>query len=698
MFRLDRLDAFIPDGPAETPEQRARRGNRRRLKVFVLVFLMVAAAGLSLTFSRPAEYRARTRLTINSGKPNIDLPAAGGAAAANAAAAMAAMAPGMLPGAGDASALNTEAAVLTSRESIQAALLLLQQRKVALEDYGADKVEQVQSHLTVEMGGGNSGALATIYLSGHEAAQLAPILNALVEAYGQHQSQRYISNETGGLAALQAELQVLEKQVALKRQELDAFRIGNDIVSDDKSDNHTLSSSKSMSDALNAADNRVIQAESRLRTLKAAAGAGKAVVRSKDDPTLAALESRASQLRENLREQERTYTPAFMAMDPAIRGMKARLADLERQIQEEKQSAGQTAVAEAEDEVAAARQAQSDIREQMKRERASVQDFTQRFNTYKQKQLQLEQMEKARAALEEKVLQGQSSVISRRPGLEVIEAAVTPQEVWRPDYSRDAGISLGVALLLALMVMAVVELFNRGAAQPAAQVVVPQPWISVGMPPGAALPGQTFNPLLADQAPLPPQGMLQGQPNTFSPSAASLPPPLPRELSLDEGRQLLAAARGTDFLLAALFLAGADAADLPALRDAQADVDGQVLRLGGVSGRQLYLPRLLLDALTGAEGEALRTTPPAEDEIRRRLMCLAHDAGLPQPADLGPDTLRHGYIAHLVRQGLRFSELEAIVGPLSAEQLAAYTTLSPFGPRLSASEVDLMSPVLRGLA
>src|SRR5262245_33064758 len=40
------------------------RANRRRLLVFVGVFIVAAAAGLAYTFLRPAEYRATARILI----------------------------------------------------------------------------------------------------------------------------------------------------------------------------------------------------------------------------------------------------------------------------------------------------------------------------------------------------------------------------------------------------------------------------------------------------------------------------------------------------------------------------------------------------------------------------------------------------------------------------------------------------------
>lgn len=58
MREFDSAELEPPYG-AET-----RRANRRRLRVFLGVFIVAAAIGLTWDFMRPAEYRATARLQI----------------------------------------------------------------------------------------------------------------------------------------------------------------------------------------------------------------------------------------------------------------------------------------------------------------------------------------------------------------------------------------------------------------------------------------------------------------------------------------------------------------------------------------------------------------------------------------------------------------------------------------------------------
>jgi hypothetical protein len=64
------------------------------------------------------------------------------------------------------------------------------------------------------------------------------------------------------------------------------------------------------------------------------------------------------------------------------------------------------------------------------------------------------------------------------------------------------------------------------------------------------------------------------------------------------------------------------------------------------------------------------------------------------PAEVTPQALRHTYIAYLVRQGVRLSDLERITGYMPPTALAAYATLSPPGSGMSLDSVARDYPAL----
>lgn len=78
-------------------------------------------------------------------------------------------------------------------------------------------------------------------------------------------------------------------------------------------------------------------------------------------------------------------------------------------------------------------------------------------------------------------------------------------------------------------------------------------------------------------------------------------------------------------------------------------------------------------------------------------LCAAHDAGIERAAKVTPVCLRHTYVAVLVRQGIRFADLTSLVGPLPTEALAAYSALSPAGPRVPGQSVQRTLPTLQDI-
>jgi hypothetical protein len=70
------------------------------------------------------------------------------------------------------------------------------------------------------------------------------------------------------------------------------------------------------------------------------------------------------------------------------------------------------------------------------------------------------------------------------------------------------------------------------------------------------------------------------------------------------------------------------------------------------------------------------------------------NAGIEDASDVTPDCLRHTYVAFLVRQGIRFSDLTRLIGHVPLDVLGAYTMLSPPGPRVPREDINVVFPVV----
>lgn len=650
-----------------------RRSNRRRLLVFSIVFVAILLPGLVWNLLRPAEFLASARVQIAAGstaaRPDLVLPGGGVVDQATAAPAD----------------LLTQAQLLTSRPLLEAVLQQLERDGYPLGAAGEDHVATLQKAIAVRPVAGTE--IVELQAIGESPELMARIVNTLIATYRDRLFVAHGSASDQAISNLRGEVERLGASIDEKRSQLAAFRTGSGVVSSERSENEALARIKGLSESLNKANEEAAKAEARLRTLQGSAAAGGSPVFSRDNPTLAAIEQRLSATREQLRDMERVYTPAFMAMDPTARALKARQAELERQLASSRSSSQQAALAAAEEDAAGARATVGRLRAQIDGLRREAQVFSGNFQVARAMEDDVIRLEGTRRNALERLEKLGASESARLPGLTLIEAAAVPQKPWRPDYLRDALINLVAAFVLGLLAVWFVELFNRlptPVAGGPTTVLMPPPWLAPGLP-GVAQP----------------VGQLPAGPAVRQLPAA---PSLPRELTAGEVAALLAAADDDGRRLCAVLLLGLTADEARALRRCDLDLATGQLSVGSAaSGRRLVLPEPLARALARVPGtdpeQALLVNalgqPLAPAELDNRVACAAIDAGLDAGASISPDVLRHTCIAHLLRQNVRFSRLAGLVGQLDSAELAAYAALSD-GPRpANGDDADPILPALR---
>ncbi len=529
-----------------------QRSNRRRLLVFLGTLIIALALSLSYTFLRPAEYRASARIEIT---PAVASPPPMAAATS---------APEPVK------PFLTEVQFLTSRPVLEQALQGLERLGYRLTEFGPDPVLGIQTHIEATAVP-NTNVVELIGRAEHPEL-LAPLLNGIVEVYRGRLIDAYRSASSEATAQADAEVKRLEATVAAKRRAVEEFRTRNNIVSLQRDENQVLARVRNQSTTLSTANERVATADGKLRALMDAVAAGKAVVRARDNPTLANIEQRASQAQEDLRDLERSFTPEYLAKDPKAIALRVRLAELERQVKEQRLASQQSAIAEAQEELASAQAAARRIEAQMSGDRQDVAQFTARFNEYKSQQEDLTELEGVYRDAVQRRARLEASERARMPTIKVLEAAAPPTAPWRPLYWRDAAISAGGSLLLALLAMWLVELFNRSDPQPTWLVAQPVAGLPLqGLPqalaasdPGMALP-------LAQHALLPQQ------------------PVLPRALERREVDALLAAADTDGRLAMLLLLSGLTADEAAGLRWTDVDLAQGLIHVAGASARDVVL-------------------------------------------------------------------------------------------------------------
>jgi uncharacterized protein involved in exopolysaccharide biosynthesis len=184
--------------------------------------------------------------------------------------------------------------ILTSRPVLETVVTRLRRDGRDVSAFGVDAAAGMQSRL--EAIPITSTNVVELVATGERPELLAPLLNTTIAVYQERLADSYRTSIGESMAQADDEVKRLEATVAAKRRGVESFRTSNEIISTQRDENEVLARVRNLSISLSAANDKVAAAEGKLRAIKESAAAGKTVVRAKDDPTLANLEQRASQI------------------------------------------------------------------------------------------------------------------------------------------------------------------------------------------------------------------------------------------------------------------------------------------------------------------------------------------------------------------------------------------------------------------
>lgn len=638
------------------------RSSRRRAVVFCLTFLPVATASLIYVYTQPPEYRSVARLQIS--------PASVVTQATDAKDAPAVVT--------DAKSFLTEVQVLTSRPLLQDVVGRLK-GSGELPNLGPDPVAAAQRMLHAEPIEGTQ--IVQLSAIGPQQQFVPRLVNRVAAAYRQHVADAYKGLATNTYDEVTGELKALENKISAKRDAVNAFGKRYDIVSMEHKENDVLADIEGLSESYTDANERLAKAQGRLDALKN----GKAVTHAKDDPTLADLQQRVSVLREQWHEMQGRFTPAYLSIDADAKALQARLDNLEDQLKSQVGASERTAFAEAQQELVSAQAAVDRLRKDVTDNQKQAQQFATHLNDYRAMREDLDHLEGMHRAALDQLAKLQASERERAPRVQLLEAAASSEQPWRPDYQLEAALGIGAALVFGLFATWFID-FIAGPT-PLAPTFIQYPWAPAFLGPEAAMAPRLLH--IPDIARLP------------------APEPPPRELTDAEIAALVAAATEDARLIAVALLMGLSAEEIVALRWDDIDFAAGVIQLGGDAARIVPLDepmRSLIVARTqrpGAAGTVLRG-PDGNfltiDEVARLVLFAAYDAGLDRPQEVTADALRYTYLSFLLRQGIRAADFDRIVGRVPQTELVAYMQLHSPRARRSIEQIERLLPALHELA
>jgi len=622
----------------------------RRLAVFLVTFILCLTLGLYYDFQRPPVYRSNASL-LTVAPPEVDQR---GEEA-------------------DIQHVTIQRQRLLSKPLLDEVVNRLEAEFPEAEFPGLS-VYQLQPMLSVAPVPETN--LVELRAEGPDAAFLPRLVNSWLSSYLEERAEEVRRASAETTDSLREQYDGLGIKIVQKRDELDQFRQENEILSMGRDENQVLARLKGLNKSLNDASEAEVKAKARLDAIQAAIEQGEAVVPDQDKRTLAQMEKRAQEMRERLAELDRRYKRSYFQLDAEMQVLPEQLEKLEKKIRQEHESGRDIVTTSAQQEYAAARQSVRELRRQLEDHKQKATEFTARFAEHEALQEDLARLEELYRGTEERLVQIEVKNRQKYPQVKVVEWAFQPSEPIRPLYLRDAGIVLAASILVALFMVWLVDFLTPKSEE--------EPPVTLT---GVAIYPQQGVPAIE-------QGVTRSQ--IESSPAPVLESPQMRELSLAEVEALFAGADLATRQLLALLLSGLSAEELLLIEDGDVDPGTGEVRVQGSSARTIQLPALIIELFKRSEGELLiwkrEKGAPDPEELDARLELAAVDAGLADSEQVNCQLVRHTYIAYLVRQGVRLSELEKVAGRMMPKVLAGYGRISPAGPGRPLEEISVFYP------
>ncbi len=286
-------------------------------------------------------------------------------------------------------------------------------------------------------------------------------LDTWIKTY-QHIRANYITEITEKATAnISAEVSRLEQQLHEKRREIETFRLENNIVSVESTDNEAHARLQGLNNSLNTALEEEAKAKAKLDAIRAAIAEGKAVVPDADSQSLAVLTEKAERLRERLEAQRNQYTDEYIEFHPTLRNLKNQLAELDQKISSKAQVGSTYALQEAENAYGAAHRTVLTIQKQMAEHKQKAADYTNQFAKHKAMQEELVKLEELFQQTKQRLIEIDVKQRQSNPQLDVVDWASLPDKPVKPDYGQEGSIAAIASLAIALLVVWLSDYLNK---------------------------------------------------------------------------------------------------------------------------------------------------------------------------------------------------------------------------------------------
>lgn len=231
----------------------------QRLIIFIITFLIAAISSLSYVYSRPAIYSSSAKL-LTSEMTGIDEQSSKA----------------------DVQQVAIQRQILLGQELLTETLSRLSE----LTDSPSAQMTlpQIQNVLAVEPV--KETNMVEIRAEGSDPKFLPLLINTWIDVYLDARKADVQKQTTDTTELIESEFKELEEKVKVKRAEIEAFRLKNNILSIGRDENEALARLKGLNDSLNKASEEEVKAKANLDAIKLAITEGQPIVPQQDQGVL----------------------------------------------------------------------------------------------------------------------------------------------------------------------------------------------------------------------------------------------------------------------------------------------------------------------------------------------------------------------------------------------------------------------------
>ncbi len=309
--------------------------------------------------------------------------------------------------------------------------------------------------------------LVEMSAQGPDGELLPLVVNTWIDVYLSLRSEDIEQRKARTMQQVQGELDGLAVKLEQARTALDDYRRENGIISVERQENEVLARLDGLNKALNNAIEEEAKTRAYLSTLRNAITGGAQVVPRGDRPGVEALSQELRALQAKMVELSKRYTAEYIAKQPQLRDIGARIEELKTELAQALTRGTNTELTNAIQAHAAAQQTVTDLQRQLDEHKQRVARFNSIYATHQALVEDLAGLEQLNRDTQARLVQVEVRQVEKYPQVSVIDRPRSDSERIGPHYLVLLGSTLAAAIGLGVFSVWLLGFLSPKDSQPA---------------------------------------------------------------------------------------------------------------------------------------------------------------------------------------------------------------------------------------